>query len=49
MAMRLEQTKGDLRQQVTDRLDQGFSLFRGLVEEQLTCGRREQAEGSGAS
>ena len=45
MAMRLEQTKGDLRQQVTDRLDQGFSLFRGLVEEQLTCGRREQAEG----
>src|SRR5438128_11137251 len=45
MAMRLEQTKGDLRQQVTDRLNQGFSLFRGLVEEQLTCGRREQAEG----
>src|SRR5438445_10454544 len=45
MAMRLEQTKGDLRQQVTDRLDQGFSLFRGLVEEQLTCGRREQADG----
>lgn len=27
MAMRLEQTKGDLRQQVEDRLAQGFSGF----------------------
>src|SRR5438094_3716230 len=45
MAMRLEQTNVDLGHKVTDRLNQGFSLFRGLVEEQLTCGRREQAEG----
>lgn len=45
MAMRLEQTKGDLRQQVADRLEQGFSRIRAAVEEQLTCGRREQMEG----
>src|SRR5437588_1669132 len=45
MAMRLEQTKGDLRQQVADRLEQGFSRIRSSVEEQLTCGRREQADG----
>src|SRR5437868_1119992 len=45
MAMRLEQTKGDLRQQVADRLEQGFSRIRSSVEEQLTTGRREQAEG----
>ena len=45
MAMRLEQTKGDLRQQVADRLEQGFSRIRCSVEEQLTTGRREQAEG----
>ncbi len=45
MAMRLEQTKGDLRQQVSDRLEQGFSRIHNSVEEQLTCGRREQAEG----
>jgi DNA recombination protein RmuC len=45
MAMRLEQTKGDLRQQVADRLEQGFSRIRAAVEDQFTCGRREQAEG----
>ena len=45
MAMRLEKTKGDLRQQVSDRLEQGFSRIHNSVEEQLTCGRREQAEG----
>ncbi len=45
MAMRLEQTKGDLRQQVSDRLEQGFSRIHNSVEEQLTCGRREQADG----
>jgi DNA recombination protein RmuC len=44
MAMRLEQTKGDLRQQVSDRLEDGFSRIRGSVEEQLTSGRREQSE-----
>ena len=44
MAMRLEQTKGDLRQQVADRLEEGFSRMRGAVDDQLTAGRREQSE-----
>src|SRR3984885_14765336 len=35
MASRLEQTKGDLRQQVTDRIQQGFSEIRSSVEQQL--------------
>jgi DNA recombination protein RmuC len=42
MASRLEQTKGDLRQQVTDRIQQGFSEIRGAVEQQLAAGREEQ-------
>src|SRR3979409_1629522 len=42
MASRLEQTKGDLRQQVTDRIQQGFSEIRGSVEQQLAAGRDEQ-------
>jgi DNA recombination protein RmuC len=44
MASRLEQTKGDLRQQVADRLGDGFSNVRATVEEQMKAGRREQAE-----
>jgi DNA recombination protein RmuC len=44
MASRLEQTKGDLRQQVADRLGDGFSGVRTTVEEQMKAGRREQAE-----
>jgi len=44
MAMRLEQTKGDLRQQVADRLEEGFSRMRSAVDDQLTSGRREQSE-----
>ncbi len=44
MASRLEQTKGDLRQQVADRLGDGFSGVRATVEEQMKAGRREQAE-----
>ncbi|MFZ0285486.1 MAG: DNA recombination protein RmuC [Terriglobales bacterium] len=44
MAARLEQTKGDLRQQVSDRLEGGFGLIRSTVEEQMLAGRREQAE-----
>jgi DNA recombination protein RmuC len=44
MASRLEQTKGDLRQQVADRLSDGFSGIRGTVEEQMKAGRREQSE-----
>lgn len=43
MASRLEQTKGDLRQQVTDRLQQGFTEIRGAVEQQLAAGREEQS------
>src|SRR5271165_825273 len=42
MASRLEQTKGDLRQQVADRIQQGFSEIRGSVEQQLASGREEQ-------
>src|ERR1700694_4187869 len=42
MASRLEQTKGDLRQQVTDRIQQGFSEIRSAVEQQLAAGRDEQ-------
>ena len=42
MASRLEQTKGDLRQQVTDRIQQGFSEIRNSVEQQLASGREEQ-------
>lgn len=45
MAQRLEQTKGDLRQQVTDRLGDGFSTIRSAVEQQLQAGRQEQAQG----
>ncbi|HXZ31402.1 MAG TPA: DNA recombination protein RmuC [Terriglobales bacterium] len=44
MAQRLEQTKGDLRQQVADRLLAGFSEIRGAVESQLQAGRNEQSE-----
>src|ERR1700738_44568 len=42
MASRLEQTKGDLRQQVTDRIQQGFSEIRSSLEQQLAAGREEQ-------
>src|SRR6204780_867221 len=42
MASRLEQTKGDLRQQVTDRIQQGFSEIRSSVEQQLAAGREDQ-------
>jgi DNA recombination protein RmuC len=42
MAMRLENTKGDLRQGVTDRLSQGFAQIQASVEAQLAGGRREQ-------
>jgi len=45
MAQRLEQTKGDLRQQVADRLGDGFSEIQGAVEQQMQAGRREQSEG----
>ena len=44
MAMRLESTKGDLRQQVSDRLSNGFKEIQASVESQLAGGRREQAQ-----
>src|SRR5215471_16093589 len=43
MASSLEQTKGDLRQQVTDRIQQGFSEVRTSMEQQLASGREEQS------
>src|SRR5882757_7532696 len=42
MASRLEQTKGDLRQQVVDRIQQVFSEIRVGEEQQLAAGREEQ-------
>jgi DNA recombination protein RmuC len=45
MAQRLEQTKGDLRQEVTDRLTVGFKEIHTSLEEHLAGGRREQATG----
>lgn len=45
MAKRLEQTKGDLRQEVADRLNQGFEKIHLGVEEHLAAGRREQSTG----
>src|ERR1700722_3037101 len=44
MAARLESTKGDLRQGVTDRLNQGFTEIRNTVEAQLAGGRQEQTQ-----
>ena len=44
MASRLESTKGDLRQEVTDRLSQGFTEIRTTVEGQLAGGRQEQTQ-----
>ena len=45
IARRLEQTKGDLRQEVSDRIANGFKEIRTSVEEQLATGRREQSAG----
>jgi DNA recombination protein RmuC len=44
LAVRLESTKGDLRQEVADRLTDGFREIHTAVEGQLTSGRREQAQ-----
>ncbi len=43
MAGRLEQVKGDLRQQVADRLADGFRDVRTAVDQQLAGGRTEQS------
>lgn len=45
MASRLEQTKGDLRQEVADRLNAGFKDIHASVEQHLTTGRNEQSSG----
>jgi DNA recombination protein RmuC len=44
IAQRLEQTKGDLRQEVTDRLTTGFKEIHTSLEVHLVTGRREQTE-----
>ena len=44
LAARLEGAKGDLRQEVADRLAKGFREIRESVDGQLSGGRREQAE-----
>lgn len=44
MASRLEQTKGDVRQQVADRLADGFASLRSSFDAQMKAGRQEQAE-----
>ncbi|MFB3813967.1 MAG: DNA recombination protein RmuC [Terriglobales bacterium] len=43
MASRLEQTKGDLRQQMSDRIADGFNEIRTTVDQQLATGRQEQS------
>lgn len=42
MASRLEQTKGDLRLHLADRMTQGFTEIRSAVDQQLAAGRSEQ-------
>ncbi len=44
MAARLEQTKGDLRQQVSDRLGEGFLAIQSTVDQQMQAGRQEQSQ-----
>ena len=44
MAARLEQAKGDIRQQVADRLGEGFLTIQSGLEQQMQAGRREQSE-----
>ncbi len=44
LAARLEGTKGDLRQEVADRLAKGFREIRESVDGQLAEGRREQTQ-----
>ena len=40
----MNRTKGDLRQQVSDRLGDGFTGIRSAVEQQMKAGRQEQSE-----
>jgi DNA recombination protein RmuC len=41
---RLEQTRGDMRQQVADRLSEGFQSLHSGLSQQMQEGRREQSE-----
>ncbi len=43
MAKRLADTKGDLRQEITDRLEAAFKLMRDSVDQQMLVGRTEQS------
>jgi len=43
MAQRLAETKGDLRQELTDRLEAAFKLMRDSVDGQMLAGRAEQS------
>jgi DNA recombination protein RmuC len=43
MAKRLADTKGDLRQELTDRLEAAFKLMRDSVDVQMQSGRAEQS------
>ena len=43
MAQRVERTKGELRQETTDRLNIGFGEVRECIEKQLSSGRDEQS------
>jgi len=49
MADRLQQTKGDLRQEVADRLNVGLKEVRDSVDQHLATGRREQTDGLAAA
>ena len=44
MACRLEQTKGDIRQQFADRLRDGFDSVCRSLEQEMKAGRAEQAQ-----
>lgn len=44
MTSRLEQTRGDVRQQVADRLSEGFHSLHSGLSQQMQDGRREQSE-----
>ncbi len=49
MAARVEQVKGDLRTDLTERLQHGLNVVRDTVERQLVEGRTEQSHQLGAT
>lgn len=44
IATRLERTRGDIRQELTDRIQTAFHALRDSLEHQLSSGRQEQAQ-----